>query len=170
MTRMQLFAGVFLATILSVPFSNPAAAQQATITGIVTDVETGTPVADAAIQVLGQQATSAATSPSGEFRVCVRADTHSIVVTRIGYETALQPGGAGSGGGELFPLDQGPHGSSRTGPHGLQVHRGGLQGADFQPNARLELTVYNALNNLHREFVGAPELGRLGLVRVKYDF
>ena len=39
----------------------------------------------------------------------------------------------------------------------------------FQPNARLELTVYNALNNLHREFVGAPELGRLALVRVKYD-
>jgi len=40
----------------------------------------------------------------------------------------------------------------------------------FQPNARLELTVYNALNNLHREFVGAPELGRLALVRVRYDF
>ncbi len=40
----------------------------------------------------------------------------------------------------------------------------------FQPNARLELTVYNALNNRHREFVGAPELGRLALVRVKYDF
>ena len=40
----------------------------------------------------------------------------------------------------------------------------------FQPNARLELTVYNALNNLHQEFVGAPELGRLALVRVRYDF
>ncbi|MCY3700964.1 MAG: TonB-dependent receptor, partial [Gemmatimonadetes bacterium] len=40
----------------------------------------------------------------------------------------------------------------------------------FQPNARLELTVYNLLNNLHREFVGAPELGRLALLRVRYDF
>ena len=40
----------------------------------------------------------------------------------------------------------------------------------FQPNARLELTVYNLLNNLHREFVGAPELGRLALFRVRYDF
>ena len=39
----------------------------------------------------------------------------------------------------------------------------------FQPNTRLELTVYNALGNLHREFVGAPELGRLALVRVRYD-
>ena len=40
----------------------------------------------------------------------------------------------------------------------------------FQPSTRLEVTVYNALNTLHREFVGAPELGRLSLVRVKYDF
>jgi iron complex outermembrane receptor protein len=39
----------------------------------------------------------------------------------------------------------------------------------FQPKARVELTVYNALNNLHREFVGAPELGRLALVRLKYE-
>lgn len=40
----------------------------------------------------------------------------------------------------------------------------------FQPNTRLDLTVYNALDNLHQEFVGAPELGRLALVRVRYDF
>ena len=40
----------------------------------------------------------------------------------------------------------------------------------FQPNTRLELTVYNALDNRHREFVGAPELGRLALGRVRYDF
>ncbi len=40
----------------------------------------------------------------------------------------------------------------------------------FQTNARVELTVYNLLNNRHREFVGAPELGRLALVRVRYDF
>lgn len=40
----------------------------------------------------------------------------------------------------------------------------------FQPNTRLEFTVYNALDNRHQEFVGAPELGRLALVRVRYDF
>ncbi len=40
----------------------------------------------------------------------------------------------------------------------------------FQPNARLELTVYNLLDNRHREFVGAPEMGRLALVRLRYDF
>ena len=40
----------------------------------------------------------------------------------------------------------------------------------FQPNARLSLSASNVLNNMHREFVGAPELGRLVLARVRYDF
>ena len=40
----------------------------------------------------------------------------------------------------------------------------------FQPNARLSLTASNVLDNKHREFVGAPELGRLILARVRYDF
>ena len=92
MTRMQLFVGLFLSTILSVPFSNPAAAQQGTITGIVTDLETGTPVAEAAIQILGQEGARAATNASGNFRVSVPAGTHSIVVTRIGYETSRTDG------------------------------------------------------------------------------
>ena len=92
MIRMQLFAGLSLATLLSALFSNSAAAQQGIITGIVTDLKTGTPVADAAIQVLGQEAASAATSPSGNFRLSVPAGTHSIVVTRIGYETSRTDG------------------------------------------------------------------------------
>ena len=49
-------------------------------------------MADAAIQVLGQEAASAATSPSGNFRLSVPAGTHSIVVTRIGYETSRTDG------------------------------------------------------------------------------
>ncbi len=40
----------------------------------------------------------------------------------------------------------------------------------FQRNATVSLTANNLLNNLHQEFVGAPELGRLLLARVKYDF
>lgn len=40
----------------------------------------------------------------------------------------------------------------------------------FQPNARLSLSASNVLNNKHREFIGAPELGRLLLARVRYDF
>jgi iron complex outermembrane receptor protein len=40
----------------------------------------------------------------------------------------------------------------------------------FQPSTHVSLTANNILNNLHREFVGAPEIGRLLLARVRYDF
>lgn len=40
----------------------------------------------------------------------------------------------------------------------------------FQPGTRISLTANNILNNVHREFVGAPEIGRLLLLRVRYDF
>ncbi len=37
-------------------------------------------------------------------------------------------------------------------------------------DAELSLSVQNALNKLHREFVGAPELGTLALLRLRYSF
>ena len=40
----------------------------------------------------------------------------------------------------------------------------------FQPSTQVSLTANNILKNLHREFVGAPEVGRLLLFRVRYDF
>ena len=40
----------------------------------------------------------------------------------------------------------------------------------FQPSTQVSLTANNVLNNMHREFVGAPEVGRLMLMRVSYDF
>ena len=40
----------------------------------------------------------------------------------------------------------------------------------FRRGTRLSVTANNVLNNLHREFVGAPEVGRLLLLRVLYDF
>lgn len=40
----------------------------------------------------------------------------------------------------------------------------------FQPGTHVSLTANNILNNLHREFVGAPEIGRMLLLRVRYDF
>ena len=40
----------------------------------------------------------------------------------------------------------------------------------FQPNTQVSLTADNILNNLHREFVGAPAVGRLLLLRVRHDF
>lgn len=40
----------------------------------------------------------------------------------------------------------------------------------FQPGTRLSLTANNVLGNMHREFVGAPEVGRLILLRVHHEF
>ena len=40
----------------------------------------------------------------------------------------------------------------------------------FQPSTHVSLTANNILDNMHREFVGAPEVGRLLLLRVRYDF
>jgi iron complex outermembrane receptor protein len=40
----------------------------------------------------------------------------------------------------------------------------------FQPGAHVSLTANNILNNMHREFVGAPEIGRMLLLRLRYDF
>ena len=40
----------------------------------------------------------------------------------------------------------------------------------FQPGTRVQLSASNLLNNMHREFVGAPEMGRLLVLRVRHDF
>ena len=40
----------------------------------------------------------------------------------------------------------------------------------FQPGAHVSLTANNILDNMHREFVGAPEIGRMLLLRLRYDF
>ena len=40
----------------------------------------------------------------------------------------------------------------------------------FRRGTRLSVTANNVLNNVHREFIGAPEVGRLLLLRVQYDF
>jgi iron complex outermembrane receptor protein len=35
---------------------------------------------------------------------------------------------------------------------------------------RIDLNVLNALDNMHREFVGAPKIGRMSMVRLNYSF
>lgn len=40
----------------------------------------------------------------------------------------------------------------------------------FQPSTRISLNATNLFNNEHREFVGAPEIGRLLLFRIQHDF
>lgn len=86
------------ATFFAALLATPAAAQQATLTGRVTDLETGSPVTDAAVQVLGLEAAATSTNRDGNFSVSVPAGTHSIVVTRIGYETQRIDGIAAAAG------------------------------------------------------------------------
>ena len=67
-------------------------AQQAGIAGRVTDLETGSPVSAAAVLVLGLSDGRVATDESGAFRLSVPPGTHSVLVTRIGYETSRTDG------------------------------------------------------------------------------
>jgi iron complex outermembrane receptor protein len=39
----------------------------------------------------------------------------------------------------------------------------------FAPGMRIDFTVQNVLNNEHREFIGAPRIGRLALARISYS-
>ena len=90
-----------LATLSSLSPPAPLAAQQATITGRVTDLESGRPVTDAAVLVLGLSAVPVPTGESGAFRLSVPPGTHSILVTRIGYETSRTDGVSVEAGGTV---------------------------------------------------------------------
>ncbi len=46
----------------------------------------------------------------------------------------------------------------------------GYDFANSVEGLRLDFTIQNILNNEHREFVGAPQLGRMGLARLTYSF
>ena len=40
----------------------------------------------------------------------------------------------------------------------------------FGPSPRLSLTVQNVLNTMYQPFIGAPDIGRLSLVRLTQTF
>ena len=39
----------------------------------------------------------------------------------------------------------------------------------IQPGLRIDLQVSNVLDNMHREFIGAPQMGRMGVARLTYS-
>jgi len=39
----------------------------------------------------------------------------------------------------------------------------------FQPGLRIDIGVSNALDNMHREFIGAPQMGRMAMGRITYS-
>ena len=46
----------------------------------------------------------------------------------------------------------------------------GYDFARVMPGLRLDVTVQNVFNHMHREFIGAPKIGRMGLARITYMF
>ena len=87
--RLQRFGPlmVFLALALA---SAPLAAQQGTISGRVTDAETGSGVAGATVEVMGQ--TLVGSDAEGGFTASVPAGSYSVIITLIGYETTRLDG------------------------------------------------------------------------------
>jgi iron complex outermembrane receptor protein len=84
--RTGSLGGLVAALLL---LAGPLAAQQGTLTGRVTDEESGQPVPTAQVQVVGgAQSTGGLTDASGMFRIQLPAGTYSIVVEEVGHRAA----------------------------------------------------------------------------------
>ena len=69
-----------------------AAAQTGTISGTVTDAETGAPVASAGVEVLGGGVAPALTNDAGRFTVSVSGGTYAVLISSLGYRDHRQDG------------------------------------------------------------------------------
>ena len=77
-----------LATVLSAGATAGLAAQQGTLTGAVTNTETGAPISAAQIQVFGgAQDTGTLSDNQGRYRVSLAPGSYDLVVTVVGYRT-----------------------------------------------------------------------------------
>ena len=98
-TLMRSVCGVASSMLVC---ASALAGQQATLNGRVVDAETGAPLPNVAVEVLGTadaQAGGVFTSASGQFRFQLVPGTYSLVVSLIGYETTRVDGVALTSGG-----------------------------------------------------------------------
>ena len=84
-------SGLLGLAVAATVWAAPVQAQQGTITGQVTDAETGEPLSGAAVEALGQGGPQG-TNDAGRFTLAVAPGTHSVVVTFIGHETTRVDG------------------------------------------------------------------------------
>ncbi len=70
---------------------------------------------------------------------------------------------------EGFPVLSGPY-VGDVDSYFLLDLGAGYDLSSLTPGARVDLLVQNVLDNEHREFVGAPQLGRMALLRASYTF
>lgn len=82
--------------------TTPVAGQQGTVSGQVTDIETGAPLSNAQVQILGAgeaQAGGLLTDAQGRFRIQVAPGTYAVVSTLVGYRQARIDGVTVTSGG-----------------------------------------------------------------------
>ena len=89
--RTKLGLSTFVAFVLLALAVAPALAQNGTLTGTITDAETGANVAGAAIEVVGGGG-AVLSNESGQFRLSLEAGTYSISVSNLGYRPVRQDG------------------------------------------------------------------------------
>ncbi|MDA0875035.1 MAG: TonB-dependent receptor [Bacteroidetes bacterium] len=66
-----------------------------------------------------------------------------------------------------FPILSGPYIGDLDSYFLLDVGAG-YDMAKVQPGLRIDLQISNALDNMHRQFIGAPQMGRMGSARLTY--
>lgn len=90
---------------------------------------------------------------------------------RLGFNYKLDAGLSFNASGrytEGFPVRSGPYVGDVDSYFLLDVGMG-YDLASYAPGLRFDLGVSNALDNRHREFVGAPQLGRMAMAKLTYD-
>ncbi|HMB93016.1 MAG TPA: TonB-dependent receptor, partial [Rhodothermales bacterium] len=70
---------------------------------------------------------------------------------------------------EGFPVASGPY-LGEVDSYFLLDLGAGYDFARYAPGLRLDVTVTNVLDEMHYEFVGAPQIGRMAMARLIYSF
>jgi iron complex outermembrane receptor protein len=68
-----------------------------------------------------------------------------------------------------FPVASGPY-VGNVESYNLVDIGAGYDLGKYAPGMSIDAMVQNVFNNEHREFVGAPKIGRLALARLNYTF
>ncbi len=71
---------------------SPAAAQTGALSGTITDAETGMPLVNAGVEVLGGGAPLTLTNDAGRFTLSAPAGTYAIIISSLGYRDYRQDG------------------------------------------------------------------------------
>lgn len=84
----SLSRSILLGLLLIAAAAAPLRAQNGTLTGRVLDTETGQPVPTTLVEVQGPQAASQVVDAQGQFRFSLPEGTYTVIVGRVGYQSA----------------------------------------------------------------------------------